>query len=731
MKQAVIYYNSGTKCLVRLAVSIASLRDHYKGDIVVYNQGTSHPLLTDLSKIYSFRLHSFPHSSEKALVTKVHILKLLQHEEVVFLDADTLVRQPLTQMFEWVRQYGAVFTNFEDWFTRGRTIQRRINGWRGIIGNEYIEQALNYGTAINTGVFGIKNDHPIIEPWCELARIGGQNDLFIPDEISAQILIPSFEHYLAPKEYNRSARYGKSDGCVVAHFHGRKHIGKWELCREWRNLFWELKDPLSLTDPLGDRALKDHMTKMHLPTAPYISKGGLKNEEPPTIPQPEGKWFDVVTTVVPRATVQRAMESFHKRFDKGDYKLRWVVHLDHVPAMSAGLQDTLDQIAEVAPLFDAVKFHQRDENVGHGLSLKWCFMHCQHDVILWEDDKVATREFSSQGLLDVIEQHSSVHVTFLHRGVRPSSTSPSWWSHTLIQHHLDNWPKAAETSDSEIALIHNSKQFPRSHKLSLGIKDIGIRAQADMGIVRKKEDRRSTYRYHSVDKRVTIVTAVDANYLPKLKKNAHVWVQRLNIMSYQLLVIRDKSVTDQQVEEIFPCDTLRVVEWDFPVAGDNQREKMLSSFIFLTAKEVKTPYWVKLDADVGLQQRRYARYCPILFEDWFNYDLVGHKWGYTKVKGDPGQTRHWVNVLDDWWLEKFPDATPLFDKEYNVGEKVKSPRIASFYCMQSTEFTQLVSDLCGDRLPVPSHDTVMYYVAAQLNKPMLRYPMKSLGFRPN
>jgi len=501
MSKAVVYFNSGTKCLVRMAVSIASLRDHYSGDVVVYNEGEPHPLLMDVCESYSVKIVTFPErGQEKTLVTKVAILEYLQHDTVVFLDADTLVMQDISQLFEWTETHGLVFTNFEDWFTRGKTIQGRIEGWRGIVSPPYIEQALNYGTAINTGVFGIQKGHEIIKVWTELAPLGAAKNLFIPDEISAQILAPSFKHYLAPKEYNRSARYGSLDGCVVAHFHGRKHTGKWALSKKWRSYYWEKQELLYLSDPLGDKALSDHMRKVRLPVSPYISKGGQPEveqvqEEPaiPIYPPPsrrnppksEGVWLDVVTTIVPRATVGEAMRNFLSKFDKQGCKLRWVAHLDYVPAMESQIEETLSQIKEVTPLFDDAVFHQRTENVGHGLSLKWCFEQTKHDAIIWEDDKVAGKGFKFADLRCIAEAQKADHISFLDRGVRAGSTSPSWWSTKLIKFQLDNWPisRGVEEGDSELALIRNSRGFRGRLHIPLRVQDIGIKAQGDLGVV--------------------------------------------------------------------------------------------------------------------------------------------------------------------------------------------------------------------------------------------------------
>lgn len=173
-----------------------------------------------------------------------------------------------------------------------------------------------------------------------------------------------------------------------------------------------------------------------------------------------------------------------------------------------------------------------------------------------------------------------------------------------------------------------------------------------------------------------------------------------------------------------------MIPWSFPIAGSNQREKMLSAFVFGPAEHVETTHWLKLDADTAVVKTE-GRNLKVIDEDWFKFFVVGHRWGYTKVKGDPGQTRHWMNILDDWWAGIFEgtdvDVAPLFPPDLVVGEKFKCSRINSYVSLYQTEFTKGVAALCGERLPVPSQDTVMWYVAQRMGKNWHGVNMKARG----
>jgi len=73
-----------------------------------------------------------------------------------------------------------------------------------------------------------------------------------------------------------------------------------------------------------------------------------------------------------------------------------------------------------------------------------------------------------------------------------------------------------------------------------------------------------------------------------------------------------------------------------------QRERMLTAFVHIPPKFVKTPYWAKLDTDVVATGAE-----PWPWAEWFegNPAIIGPPWGYTRPK-PPGAD--WPAILDAW-----------------------------------------------------------------------------------
>lgn len=208
---------------------------------------------------------------------------------------------------------------------------------------------------------------------------------------------------------------------------------------------------------------------------------------------------------------------------------------------------------------------------------------------------------------------------------------------------------------------------------------------------------------------VTIVTACDKKYLPILKLTYDNWRKYKNIDSYPVIVfVNDIDLSDPLLD-FLRLSNVRLIEWDMPNV-ENHREKMLSCFVFGTAKYVDTDYWLKLDAD------SYAtNYVPFITDEMKKYDFCGHKWGYSRPEH--------IEILDKWALNhkkrKLKNSIPMI----NEGKIHKNrfyhhqKRTISFIQLHKTKFTKFCVKLLGDnkRLPVPSQDTYMYYVVNKFN----------------
>ena len=190
----------------------------------------------------------------------------------------------------------------------------------------------------------------------------------------------------------------------------------------------------------------------------------------------------------------------------------------------------------------------------------------------------------------------------------------------------------------------------------------------------------------------TLVTACTPNYVDKLKWSLPSWNIKPQFRDKKLILFHNGFDNLRPLKFVKNHFDVKFIPWDMP-EYDNVRELMLSSFILGSAKHVKTRYFVKIDADA------YFTNPDNIFERRdFKHDAVSHRWGYTK----PG---YWVNDLDMYYLKKDTGK---------YGNCYREPRIQSIVCLHKTEFVKTLAKEFGERLPVPSHDTVLWYFADRM-----------------
>lgn len=227
MRKGVIYYNRGYKCLARLAVSLHSLRKHYSGEVrVVTDNLTGCELIQEICDLNNAELFKTefptPEGRKTALLNKTLLHLKSDFDVSVFIDADTLIVKQFEELFAWAAEYDFVITQFHDWQTKGK-IKKRILSWKNLYPN-MMKKALEYGHAINCGVFAWNNKSMLMQKWWGLAT-PGRDTQHIPDETCLQIMLPNFKHYLAPCEFNASCKFGDPyrKEARILHYHGNKH----------------------------------------------------------------------------------------------------------------------------------------------------------------------------------------------------------------------------------------------------------------------------------------------------------------------------------------------------------------------------------------------------------------------------------------------------------------------------------------------------------------------------
>jgi len=235
----------------------------------------------------------------------------------------------------------------------------------------------------------------------------------------------------------------------------------------------------------------------------------------------------------------------------------------------------------------------------------------------------------------------------------------------------------------------------------------------------------------------TLVVGVDHKHLRQLEMTFPTWIRhKPSLLEQPMLVFFDRTlVTGRDVRSAIDHPRLSVVGWPREAQvyerqsddrfGDPQRYKMLSGFVHVPARYVRTPYWLKLDTDV------VAVGCDDWIDPkWFEGGpaIVSHPWGFTK----PGDQ---MIKLDEWAnkISQLKDHPPLNLVPEPGSNRVGHKRIISWCGFFHTGFTFLAAQ-CADlwagsgKLPVPSQDGYLWYIAKRMGYGIERVSMKARGW---
>lgn len=220
---------------------------------------------------------------------------------------------------------------------------------------------------------------------------------------------------------------------------------------------------------------------------------------------------------------------------------------------------------------------------------------------------------------------------------------------------------------------------------------------------------------------ITLVIAIDARHVEELSYTWPTWMKfKPELRNIKKIVIYDKTQIDPAYISLFNGIEVKFVPWD--MEGVSQREKMLTSLVKVPTT-VDTPWYLKLDADtIAVKPGKF------ILDEWFHPKhnelpaYIAHGWPYSK----PSDV---LKRLDDWADNTELNINKRLDIPFDpASERVYSKRITSWCYFGNTEWTAKMSRICGDRLPVPSQDTFMYYCAARTGAHTVRTNMKRFGW---
>lgn len=226
---------SGNAHLPYLVVSLWTLRNYWKGPIIVYAYPESFELLLEVAK--DDRLNIEPRVWEPPyrgkngqFINKILLLWSLDEFVSLYIDADTSIHGPVDVILDRAEEFGFAATQWVDWVTTGVRISARIRRLQQFIeiDQKMVQEVLaNRYPSVNGGVFASQANSPVLPLWHEWTMAA--KSIFIADETVLHVLQPKFcksgmMDIVLGGRYNCSPIYqplGVDDNdIVIRHYHG-------------------------------------------------------------------------------------------------------------------------------------------------------------------------------------------------------------------------------------------------------------------------------------------------------------------------------------------------------------------------------------------------------------------------------------------------------------------------------------------------------------------------------
>jgi len=252
-KKSVLFFNFGNGCVLRLLISMHTLRKYYSGPALLLQQKNEENTdrIVSLAKRIGIEVELMDlqricdRNFKSVLAPKV--LKISPYETSIQIDSDTSFRSSPQQILDWCHQYGVLVSHFNNWISSGRTMAGRINSFADVISSEDLQKSLNRRPAVNCGVVGYR--HGIADDfqkeWDDLTnKTAGR---FIAEEIACQCVFWKYPHYLAPPPWNTSVIWGDLEEAKIIHYHGSKHasLGRRNGRYWWAEVGWAIEDGIT------------------------------------------------------------------------------------------------------------------------------------------------------------------------------------------------------------------------------------------------------------------------------------------------------------------------------------------------------------------------------------------------------------------------------------------------------------------------------------------------------
>lgn len=234
MENAVVFYNVGTACVVRLMVSLFSLRKVWDGKVIVMLEGPQMHWLRYAWQHFNVDARYFqPDQAYKSyFCRKPEIAEILNTGKYLYVDSDTVFVQPIAEIFDMLDAHPFVVSQFSQWRCNRMRQHRWYRRWRRIVGRDVDPSQ----PMVNMGLVAwAPNAEKVIAQWKRNTRLMDTHGFQDTDELAISAMLPNPKIKVLPHCWNQSSRIrwrldelGKhrdaNDQPKIYHFHGNRHF---------------------------------------------------------------------------------------------------------------------------------------------------------------------------------------------------------------------------------------------------------------------------------------------------------------------------------------------------------------------------------------------------------------------------------------------------------------------------------------------------------------------------
>lgn len=241
--KSVVYLVSGPAHLPYLVVSLYTLRQYWGGSIIVYSWPESIDIVSRIAEDARLLINCYEREPKlrrkdgvkgnSQFLDKIDLMRSLDCEAALYLDADTMVNNPVDPLFDMIEGHEFVATQFNQWCVDSKMIRGRVSKLLGVegINQDSVNWVLeNEPPSVNGGVFVCRPETEILDKWYDWTILIKKQ--FIADECILHGLIGEYRDsgkfaIAMGGQYNCAPKFSgfiDDKDVILWHFHGDSNV---------------------------------------------------------------------------------------------------------------------------------------------------------------------------------------------------------------------------------------------------------------------------------------------------------------------------------------------------------------------------------------------------------------------------------------------------------------------------------------------------------------------------